>query len=410
MARHRRHSLGWITGMALVALPLLVAWPADAVPTVSPDVLASWPHDPEAFTQGLVLHCGLFYESTGLYGRSSVRQVDPHTGDVLRIEQLSAAEFGEGLSLVDNRLIQITWKNGIAHEYERDSFHLLQNFEYAGEGWGLCYDGNRLVMSDGSSELFFRDPESFELLGQVTVTVDGNPVLQLNELECVGNLVYANVWMTNWILRIDPVSGQVLSRVDASGLLTPEEAGEADVLNGIAYHPTSQHFFIGGKLWPRMFEVRLPFPPDAGTAYELAGADGGSPLMYVGDPEPAELATTDCERAFAPPPASMGPDADAPHGDGSAGAAPNSGGSAGTAPNGGGSGASSDDGSTPNRGPQSMNERAASASCLCTAVGRSRHALSLTLSTSDRKSSGIGGLLGGLVIGLGAWRIAARRR
>ncbi len=292
---------GWLAGIvgrAVLGVGLLSASTGAAVPIAYPSVVSSWPHDPEAFTQGLLIHCGVFYESTGLYEESSLRLVDIHSGDVLRQVALPAEEFGEGLSLVDERLIQLTWKNGVAHEYQEDTFASTREFEYEGEGWGLCYDGNRLVMSDGSSELFFRDPETFELLGQVKVTLDGDPVVRLNELECVGELVYANVWMTDSILRIDPASGEVLTLVDASGLLSDEEARAADVLNGIAYHPTSQHFFIGGKLWPRLFEVRFPFDPEAASAADIDEDTDPDAGRLVGSPDAAVLDPDDCERAL----------------------------------------------------------------------------------------------------------------
>lgn len=249
-----------------------LAWPvsAAAVPSVRPEVLGSVPHDVAAFTQGLLLHEGTLYESTGLQGRSSVRRVNPSTGEVLQSVRLPAEEFGEGLARVEDRLVQLTWKNGVAHVYDL-ALTELTHFNYDGEGWGLCFDGQRLIMSDGSSSLFFRDPSTFELLGSVEVKADGVPVEELNELECVGSLVYANVWQTDAIVRIDPSTGEVLTRIDASGLLTAAEDRTADVLNGIAYDATTGHFWITGKLWPHVFEVRFDFDPDSRDA-----APGGS--------------------------------------------------------------------------------------------------------------------------------------
>ncbi len=221
-------------------------------------VLATRPHDPTAFTQGLLVHGGSLYESTGLYGSSSVREVDPISGAVKRKTDVPSQYFAEGLALVDDRLIQLTWKEQKALVYQLAGFAPAGELRYEGEGWGLCWDGKRLVMTDGSDKLTFRDPKTFVFLGEVTVTrADrmGEQVLNLNELECVDGLVYANVWQRDEILRIDPRDGRVTAVIDASGLLTPEERQKADVLNGIAWDPQRKLFLITGKLWPKLFEV-----------------------------------------------------------------------------------------------------------------------------------------------------------
>jgi len=218
-------------------------------------VLSVRPHDPTAYTQGLVWGHGTLYESAGLYGRSSLRQVDPRTGDVLRRLDVPPGFFAEGLAQVGDRLVQLTWKEGVAFVYDVRSFERVGEFSYQGEGWGLCDDGRRLVMSDGSDRLGFRDRRTFVPLGGVEVRLDGRPASQLNELECVGGAVYANVWMTDQILRIDPVAGRVTAVIDAGGLLDAAEQAHADVLNGIAYDREKKTFFITGKLWPKMFEV-----------------------------------------------------------------------------------------------------------------------------------------------------------
>lgn len=224
---------------------------------MSVQVLATFPHDANAFTQGLVWDAGRLFESTGLEGRSSLREVDPATGQVLRKVDLAPDIFGEGLAMVDDRLVQITWKNAVAFDWKKDSFDKLGEFQYTGEGWGLCRDGDRLIMSDGSDQLSFRDPVTFALTGKMAVTLDGSPVHNLNELECVGDDVYANIWLTDWIYRIDKTTGQVNAVIDAAGLLTPAEQGPADVLNGIAFKPETGTFLITGKLWPKLFEVRF---------------------------------------------------------------------------------------------------------------------------------------------------------
>jgi glutaminyl-peptide cyclotransferase len=221
------------------------------------EIVSVRPHDPEAFTQGLLLQGGSLYESAGNYGKSSLREVDPKTGVVQRKVAVPPEYFAEGLTLVDDRLIQITWKEETALVYDRADFKPVGKFRYDGEGWGLCWDGTRIVMSDGSDRLTFRDPKTFATLSTLNVTRDGKPVPELNELECVDGLVYANVWQTDDILRIDPKDGRVTAVIDASGLLTPEERGKADVLNGIAWDPVAKTFLITGKLWPKMFEVRF---------------------------------------------------------------------------------------------------------------------------------------------------------
>jgi glutaminyl-peptide cyclotransferase len=227
------------------------------------EVVGEHPHDPGAFTQGLVIDGDRFYESTGEYGRSDVREVEVDTGEVVRETALLPSQFGEGLARVDDRLIQITWREHVAVAYDIDTFDVVDEYTYDTEGWGLCYDGERLVMSDGTATLTFRDPETFEETGTVEVTADGDPVGRLNELECVDGEVYANVYTTNDIVVIDPDGGEVTASIDASGLLSPEEAAAADVLNGIAHDPDRDTFFLTGKHWPTMFEVRFV---DAATA------------------------------------------------------------------------------------------------------------------------------------------------
>lgn len=218
-------------------------------------VIRRYPHQRDAFTQGLVWHDGLLYESTGQEGHSSLRLVELETGEVLRRRDDEPSLFGEGLALAGDLLYQLTWQNGRALVFRRDDFAPVREFSYDGEGWGLCHDGTSLVMSDGSERLVFRDPASFAAQRSVRVTLEGNPVTQLNELECVAGAVWANVWQTDTIVRIDPRDGRVTAVVDASGLLTAEERRAANVLNGIAWMPESGHFLLTGKYWPWLFEV-----------------------------------------------------------------------------------------------------------------------------------------------------------
>lgn len=217
------------------------------------------PHDPAAFTQGLVLALGNLYESTGLVGKSTLRRLNLESGAVEQRLELEPEWFGEGLAVAGGHLLQLTWKNGVAVEYDLD-FEERRRFLFEGEGWGVCHDGSKFIMTDGSDRLFFRDDRTFELLGSIAVRDEGLPVFQLNELECVDGLVYANVWMTNMIVAVDAHTGEVKQRIDASGLLSPAEAADADVLNGIAHDPTSGRFYVTGKLWPKLFEV-LFVPP-----------------------------------------------------------------------------------------------------------------------------------------------------
>jgi glutamine cyclotransferase len=229
--------------------------PASTVEHLVVKVLSVRPHDASAYTQGLVWDRGTLYESAGLYSQSSLREVDPKTGTVKRQLHVPQGFFAEGLAQVGNQLIQLTWKEGVAFVYDVRSFERVGEHHYEGEGWGLCNDGRRLVMSDGSDRLTFRDLKTFAAIGSVAVRQDGNPVRELNELECVGNVVWANVWQTDEIVRIDPASGQVTAVVDARGLLSADELTHADVLNGIAWDAAKKTFLITGKLWPKMFEV-----------------------------------------------------------------------------------------------------------------------------------------------------------
>ena len=231
-------------------------------------ILRALPHDQEAFTQGLALHDGLFYESTGLYGESTVRIIAPDTGEVLSYRALEDGYFGEGLEVVGNRVVQLTWREGTAFVWDAETLAPLGRYTYEGEGWGLCAFEDRFVMSDGSSSLTVRDLDTFEVIGgEIPVRLaDGEPVERLNELECVGSLVYANVWLTEEILAIDAVSGLVEAVVDASALLDELPPGgladdPGNVLNGIAYDPDRGVFYLAGKRWPNIFEVRIEARP-----------------------------------------------------------------------------------------------------------------------------------------------------
>ena len=229
----------------------------DDVEKLRIEVLAKYPHDPAAFTQGLEWREGALFESTGLEGRSGVRLVDPISGKVMQKTQLPATMFGEGLALVGEKLIQLTWRNGVALVYDAATLKQTGEMRYDGEGWGLAYDGKHLVMSDGSPVLQWRRADDFGVVTTRTVTLSGAPLASLNELEYARGALWANVWQQDRIVRIDPASGHVTGVVAAGGLLTSAERARADVLNGIAYDKTSDRFYITGKLWPWLFEVRF---------------------------------------------------------------------------------------------------------------------------------------------------------
>jgi glutaminyl-peptide cyclotransferase len=229
-------------------------------------VLAVLPHDRSRFTEGLELRDGVLYESSGLYGRSVLWADDWRTGAVLARAALPNGLFGEGITVVGDRVWQLTWREGVALERRRTDLAVLGEVRYQGQGWGLCSDGRRLVMSDGSGRLTFRDPRGFARTGAVEVTDAGRPVRNLNALACVDGAVWANVWQSDDLLRIDPASGAVTGVADASGLLTPAERPGTDVLNGIAALPGGgSRFLLTGKFWPRMFQVALrpASPPSA---------------------------------------------------------------------------------------------------------------------------------------------------
>jgi glutamine cyclotransferase len=222
-------------------------------------IVRTYPHDSRAYTQGLVYRDGVLFESTGLNGRSSLRKVRLETGEVLQQRPLDARYFGEGLVDWGGQLIQLTWQTNVGFVYDLDTFRPVRQFTYPGEGWGLTHDGTRLVMSDGapSGELRFLDPASLKELGRVTVRDQGRPVAMLNELEFVRGEVFANIYQTDRVARIDPASGRVTGWIDLSGLLTAAERRDTDVLNGIAYDPAGDRLFVTGKLWPKLFEIKI---------------------------------------------------------------------------------------------------------------------------------------------------------
>lgn len=232
---------------------------ADSVPNHGYEVVRTYPHDALAFTQGLVFLNGYLYESTGLEGRSSVRKVRLEDGSVVQKQDLPRQFFGEGIVNWKDRLIGLTYLSQTGFVYDLATLKPLRQFKYTGEGWGLTHDGKRLIMSDGTSELRFWDPETLRELGRIQVTDQGRPVASLNELEWVKGEIFANIWQTDRIARIDPASGKVVGWIDLTGLLKPSDriAGYTDVLNGIAYDAANDRLFVTGKRWPKLFEIKV---------------------------------------------------------------------------------------------------------------------------------------------------------
>jgi glutaminyl-peptide cyclotransferase len=227
------------------------------------EAVAQYPHDPTAFTQGFTFHKGSFYEGTGRQGQSSLRQVEPKTGAVVRKVDLAQEFFGEGIAIIGNEVIQLTWVSHTGFVYDLNDFHQLRTFKYPGEGWGLTTDGHDLFMSDGSAEIRVLDANTFSEKRRIKVRDQGKPIDELNELEFVEGEIFANIWHSDRIARISPRTGEVLGWIDLTGLLGPFYQRQAEaVLNGIAYDREGRRLFVTGKLWPRIFEIRV-VPKDA---------------------------------------------------------------------------------------------------------------------------------------------------
>jgi glutamine cyclotransferase len=268
-----RTSLLWMLGIAVVALggcgkntaqPFSVVWPtgtnaaAVGFTNYTHEVIKVWPHDTNAFTEGLVFHRGGLLESTGVHGQSSLRKVDLQTGLVLQQTPLSTPYFAEGLTVLGTNIFQLTYLNGKCFVYELDGFRLLKEFSYRGEGWGLTTDGESLIMSDGTDRIRFVNPLTFTVTRTIRVRLQDQIVSHLNELEYVKGEIYANIWPIDDVVRINPGTGNVIGRIDFAGLLPPEDRTmNPDVLNGIAYDADNNRLYVTGKRWPKLFEVRL---------------------------------------------------------------------------------------------------------------------------------------------------------
>ena len=241
----------------LAAIMTLTTQLPSNLPVYGYQIVRVYPHDRDAFTQGLQFVDGVLYEGTGLNGRSSIRRVELETGKVLQKRNVPEEHFGEGITVWKSDLIELTWQSHVAFVYDRATFEPKKRFSYAGEGWGLTHDGTNLVMSDGSDRLRVLDPATFAEKRRIAVTAGGTPLPNLNELEYVKGEIFANIWRTDYVARIAPDTGKVSAYIDLRGLLTPAERAGTDVLNGIAYDEKQDRLFVTGKLWPKLFEIKL---------------------------------------------------------------------------------------------------------------------------------------------------------
>ncbi len=260
MKRHRQH-----VGLAIVVLTLVygvtaasVADAADAPPTYGYQIVKTYPHDRKAFCQGLAIEGDVLYEGTGRYGRSTLRRIDLNSGKILKSIRLNSKYFGEGISVWGDSVVQLTWKSQFGFIFDKQTLKYRGSFRYTGEGWGVTYDEQHVILSDGSATLRLLDPKTYRVVKQLTVHDRGVRVDKLNELEYVEGEIFANVWDSDLVMRISPETGQVVGRIDLSGLLTSRERRGAEaVLNGIAYDPQKKRLFVTGKFWPKLFEIRL---------------------------------------------------------------------------------------------------------------------------------------------------------
>jgi glutamine cyclotransferase len=229
---------------------------AEQLPVYGYEVVNTYPHDPGAWTQGLAIHDGKLYEGTGQRGQSSLRQVDLETGELLQRHNLSQRYFGEGITILDGRIYQLTWQSHIGFVYDLETFEQQKTFFLAGEGWGITHDSEQIIVSDGTHFLRFLDPETLQETHRVAVMANGTPVNYLNELEYINGEVWANVWYQDILVRIDPATGNVVGVVNMAGLY-PRRGGRDEVLNGIAWDAVSERLFVTGKLWSELYEIRV---------------------------------------------------------------------------------------------------------------------------------------------------------
>ncbi|RCW47713.1 MULTISPECIES: glutaminyl-peptide cyclotransferase [unclassified Halanaerobium] len=220
-------------------------------------IINTYPHDSTAFTQGLEFFNGFLYESTGLYDKSSLKKINLNTGEILKIKKLPGNHFGEGITILNDKIYQLTWKAKTAYVYDLN-FNLLKEFSYKGEGWGLTNDSQHLIMSNGSNKIYYRNPDNFSVLRTIEVAAYGEKISNINELEYINGEIFANIWFEDYILRINPESGEINSMINLSGIINPDNyLHEINVLNGIAYDEDTGRLFVTGKLWPHIFEIKI---------------------------------------------------------------------------------------------------------------------------------------------------------
>ncbi|RCW53343.1 glutaminyl-peptide cyclotransferase [Halanaerobium sp. ST460_2HS_T2] len=245
----------------ILILLFILTYPVSALETetvteLNYQVIESYRHDPKAFTQGLEIFDNNLYEGTGLYGKSSLRKLEIKSGRILDKINLSSDYFGEGITILNNKIYQLSWKENIAFVYDLN-FNLIKKINYSEEGWGLANDGKHLIMSNGSEYLYFRNPDTFELAKKIKVRTKDRLIKNINELEYQNGFIYANIWQTDYIIKIDAASGKVSAYLDLSGILKTDYTGEINVLNGIAYDSTNKTFLVTGKLWPKIYRIKI---------------------------------------------------------------------------------------------------------------------------------------------------------
>ena len=254
---HRLVPVTLVLAVAVLTSSMAAQRRMTSTPVSKYKVVKSYPHDRQAFTQGLVYLDGVLYEGTGLHGQSGIRKVKLETGEVLQQRPLDPKYFGEGIVVWGKSIVQLTWQSEIGFVYDLATFAPQKTFAYKGEGWGLTHDGKQIIMSDGTSSLRFLDPQTLKETGRLTVRDGGVPVKDLNELEYVRGEILANIWQQHRIARISPKTGEVAGWIDLTGLLSPGESAGVDVLNGIAYDAAGDRLFVTGKLWPKLFEIKI---------------------------------------------------------------------------------------------------------------------------------------------------------
>ena len=227
------------------------------VPRYSYNIINTYPHDVNAFTEGLVYESGFLYESTGRINESTLRKVDLQTGEILKLHKLDGNYFGEGITLYNDKIFQLTWKSNVGFIYDKDTFNLINKFYYNTEGWGITHNDEHLIMSDGTDEIYFLNPQNFKKVYSIKVHDEFRPIKKLNELEFIKGEIYANVWKCDKIARICPHSGKITGWIELKGLLSPKECKRAGTLNGITYDKKNNRTFVTGKMWPKIFEIKL---------------------------------------------------------------------------------------------------------------------------------------------------------